>query len=65
MFRKADQILGITRKGPEKKSEDIIMPLYKSMFCSNLELWSLHLQKVAVEFETSSGRVTRIIRVME
>lgn len=59
MFRKADQILGITRKRPEKKSENLIMPLYKSMVCSNLEPQCLCLQKDAVELETGSDRATR------
>ncbi|CAM4712428.1 unnamed protein product [Lepidochelys kempii] len=45
--KKANRMLGIIKKGIDNKTENITLPLYKSMVCPHLEycvqMWSPHL----------------------
>ncbi|CAM4508925.1 unnamed protein product [Caretta caretta] len=53
--KKANRMLGIFKKGIDNKTENIIMPLYKSMVCPHLEycvqIWLPHLKKDILELE--------------
>uniref|UniRef100_A0A8C3H706 Reverse transcriptase domain-containing protein n=1 Tax=Chrysemys picta bellii TaxID=8478 RepID=A0A8C3H706_CHRPI len=48
--KKANRMLGIIKKGIENKTENILLPLYKSMVCPHLEycvqMWSLISKKI-------------------
>uniref|UniRef100_A0A674K523 Zinc finger CW-type and PWWP domain containing 1 n=1 Tax=Terrapene triunguis TaxID=2587831 RepID=A0A674K523_9SAUR len=62
-------MLGTIRKGIANKTEDFVMPLYKSMVHPYLEycvqIWSPHLKKDILELEKMQRRATKMIRSME
>lgn len=37
--KKGNKVLGITRKGITSKTENVIVPTYKSMVCQHLEYY--------------------------
>ncbi|CAM5097662.1 unnamed protein product [Natator depressus] len=67
--KKANGMLGIIKKGIENKTENILLPLYKSMVCPHLEywvqMWSPHLKKDILALEKVQKRATKMIRGLE
>ncbi|CAM5152026.1 unnamed protein product [Natator depressus] len=67
--KKANRMLGIIKKGIDNKTENIILPLYKSMVHPHLDycvqMWLPHLKKDTLELEKVQKRATKIIRGME
>ncbi|CAM5171781.1 unnamed protein product [Natator depressus] len=67
--KKAIRTLGIIKKGIDNKTENIILPLYKSMVPPHLEyciqIRSPHLKKDILELEKVQKRATKMIRGME
>uniref|UniRef100_A0A452HI16 Reverse transcriptase domain-containing protein n=1 Tax=Gopherus agassizii TaxID=38772 RepID=A0A452HI16_9SAUR len=67
--KKANRMLGIIKKGIENKTENILLPLYKSMVCPHLEycvqMWSPHLKKDILALEKVQKRATKMIRGLE
>uniref|UniRef100_A0A8C3T7M5 Zinc finger CW-type PWWP domain protein 1 n=1 Tax=Chelydra serpentina TaxID=8475 RepID=A0A8C3T7M5_CHESE len=59
-------MLGTIRKGLDNKTEDIIMPLSKSMVHPRLEycaqIWSPHLKKDILELEKMQRRATKMFK---
>ncbi|CAM5165838.1 unnamed protein product [Natator depressus] len=67
--KKANGMLEIIKKGIENRTENIMLPLYKSMVRPHLEysvqIWSPHLKKDILELEKVQKRATKMIRGME
>ncbi|CAM5105037.1 unnamed protein product [Natator depressus] len=67
--KKANGMLGIIKKGIENKTENILLPLYKSMVRPHLEycvqMWSPRLQKDTLALEKVQKRATKMIRGLE
>ncbi|CAM4587787.1 unnamed protein product [Lepidochelys kempii] len=67
--KKANGLLGIIKKGVKNKTENILLPLYKSMVRPHLEyciqMWSPHLKKDILALEKVQKRATKMIRVLE
>ncbi|CAM5102996.1 unnamed protein product [Eretmochelys imbricata] len=67
--KKANAMLGIIKKGIENKTENILLPLYKSMVCPHLEycvqMWSPHLKKDILALEKVQKRETKMFRGLE
>uniref|UniRef100_K7EXW6 Reverse transcriptase domain-containing protein n=1 Tax=Pelodiscus sinensis TaxID=13735 RepID=K7EXW6_PELSI len=67
--KKANRMLGIIRKGIENKTQNILLPLYKTMVRPHLEycvqMWSPHLKKDILALERVQKRATKMIRDLE
>ncbi|CAM4622379.1 unnamed protein product [Lepidochelys kempii] len=67
--KKVNRMLGIIKKGIDNKTEDILLPLYKSMVRPHLgycmQTWSPHLEKGILELEKVQKRATKMIKGME
>ncbi|CAM5134922.1 unnamed protein product [Natator depressus] len=67
--KKVNRMLGIIKKGIDNKTENIILPLYKSMVRPHLEycvqMWLPHLKKDILELEKVQKRATKMIRGIE
>uniref|UniRef100_K7F1Z4 Reverse transcriptase domain-containing protein n=1 Tax=Pelodiscus sinensis TaxID=13735 RepID=K7F1Z4_PELSI len=67
--KKANRMLGIIRKGIENKTQNILLPLYKTMVHPHLEycvqMWSPHLKKDLLALERVQKRATKVIRGLE
>uniref|UniRef100_A0A8C3SIE1 Uncharacterized protein n=1 Tax=Chelydra serpentina TaxID=8475 RepID=A0A8C3SIE1_CHESE len=67
--KKANRMLGIIRKGIDNKTENILLPLYKSMVRPHLEycvqMWSPHCKKDLLELEKVQKRATKMMRGVE
>ncbi|CAM5124383.1 unnamed protein product, partial [Natator depressus] len=67
--KKANRMVGIIKKGIENKTENILLPFYKSMVHPHLEycvqMWSHHLKKDILALEKFQKRATKMIRGLE
>uniref|UniRef100_A0A8C4XYG1 Reverse transcriptase domain-containing protein n=1 Tax=Gopherus evgoodei TaxID=1825980 RepID=A0A8C4XYG1_9SAUR len=67
--KKANSMLGIIKKGIENKTENILLPLYKSMVHPHLEycvqMLPPHLKKDILALEKVQKRATKMIRGLE
>ncbi|CAM5145241.1 unnamed protein product [Eretmochelys imbricata] len=67
--KKAKGMLGIIKKGIENKTENLLLPLHKSMVRPHLEycaqMWSPHLKKDILALEKVQKRATKMIRGLE
>ncbi|CAM4577882.1 unnamed protein product [Lepidochelys olivacea] len=67
--KKVNRMLGIIKKGLYSRTENIMLPLYKSMVHPHLEycvqMWLPHLKKDILELEKVPKRAKKIIRGME
>lgn len=66
---KTNKMLGTIRKRIDNKTENILMPLHKSMVRTHLEycmqFWSPRLKKDTLELEKVQRRTTKVIRNMD
>uniref|UniRef100_K7F0M2 Reverse transcriptase domain-containing protein n=1 Tax=Pelodiscus sinensis TaxID=13735 RepID=K7F0M2_PELSI len=69
VVKKANRMLGIIRKGIENKTQNILLPLYKTMVRPHLEycvqMWSPHLKKDILALERVQKRAAKMIRGLE
>ncbi|CAM4495757.1 unnamed protein product [Caretta caretta] len=66
---KVNRMLGIIKKGIANKTENILLPFYKSMVCPHLEycmhMWLPHLKKDILELQEIQKRETKMIKGIE